>query len=148
MKAFTMKKERAQQLKKDEININPHDQLFDQAIVPQMFMLIGELEIAELNDLMQENPNPKTIGLSILHLASVEGKVEAIKTLIDQGANIEASGANGFTPLHVAVSRGQLKVMEILIDRGANIEAPCENGFTPLYTAALKEQIRYTNSYS
>ena len=65
-----------------------------------------------------------------------KGDVEAIKVLLDKGANLEAVNENGQTPLHCAAREGHKKAIKVLLDKGANLEAVNEYGQTPLHRAA------------
>ncbi|MDT8990993.1 ankyrin repeat domain-containing protein [Curvibacter sp. APW13] len=57
---------------------------------------------------------------SYLHLASSRGHLELIGTLIDRGANREATDELGSTPLGWA---RDVKTIQALLDRGANVNA-------------------------
>lgn len=46
-----------------------------------------------------------------LHFAVLNNQPEAVKLLIEKGANIEAPDAMKMTPLHIAASRGFLEVV-------------------------------------
>ena len=52
-------------------------------------------------------------GATPLHSAAMEGCVEAVKVLLDRGANIEVKDEIGFTSLHRATSRGRVEVVKV-----------------------------------
>ena len=56
--------------------------------------------------------------------------------LVNAGAELEATLAEGETPLHVAAERRQHEVMSVLIEAGANPDTQTLTGATPLYVAA------------
>jgi hypothetical protein len=59
-----------------------------------------------------------------LHLAVRQNQVEAVKLLIEKGANIECPDAMKMTPLHHAVVLGHLDIVKVLVEEGpCNIEA-------------------------
>jgi hypothetical protein len=58
--------------------------------------------------------------------------VPAVKALIELGAEVEASGANGWTPLHSAAFGGRAEVVTTLVESGADIGASTLGGETPL----------------
>jgi ankyrin repeat protein len=86
-----------------------------------------------------ENTNEMTA----LHLAAATGHVEAIKVLVQLGADIEANtavagdGGGGDTPLHLAVNNGRMESIQMLVQLGANKEAKTAPGGTPMHVAAL-----------
>lgn len=57
-----------------------------------------------------------------LNQAIKNGNVEAVKSIILAGANVNDKTKNGWTPLHLAVKRGHAKIIKILIDAGANFK--------------------------
>jgi ankyrin repeat protein len=67
---------------------------------------------------------------SPLHLSAKRGHLEAVRTLLDRGANTEAviaaiwDGYSHRTPLHCAAEEGHADVVRLLLDRSANIGAP------------------------
>ena len=65
------------------------------------------------------------------------GQVKALQMLLEKGANIEATNADGKTPLHTVVSNGLVELVKILLENGANTEAVDEEGWTPLHRAAF-----------
>jgi len=64
------------------------------------------------------------------------GKVDAIKALIEAGAQIEAKDRKGQTALMWAADEGNAPAMQALIDAGADIHARVKSGFTPMLFAA------------
>jgi hypothetical protein len=88
-------------------------------------------------------------GYTALMWASVKGQIDAIKALIDAGADvdkpcyggIDESGINGYTPLILAAWSGETLAIKALIDAGADVNAACivqtnETGYTVLMAAA------------
>lgn len=54
-------------------------------------------------DIKQENPQPFKCGMSLLHLAARHGQSEAVRCLVESGADIYALDNMERTPLHSAV---------------------------------------------
>lgn len=75
-------------------------------------------------------------GRTALYRAASEGKTEAVRILLDKGANLNAQASNGSTPLLEAVTFARVAVVQLLIERGAKIELADASGNTPLMVAA------------
>ena len=58
-----------------------------------------------------------------LHKAAEIGDIEAIITLIQQGADVHAKYKHGYTPLHLAAEQGRVDVIDILVKDGADVNA-------------------------
>lgn len=65
-----------------------------------------------------------------------------VAELIRGGADIHATGTNGWTPLHMAAARGQVEKARLLIDAGADVNRRTEidASETPLMEAAFRGQ--------
>jgi ankyrin repeat protein len=77
----------------------------------------------------------KTGGMTALLLASRDGRVEAVKALLDGGADIDqVSDGDGSSPLVLTLLNGQFDVAMVLIERGANPSlATSTDGIAPLF---------------
>jgi ankyrin repeat protein len=53
-----------------------------------------------------------------LHIASVFGNLEAVKILIENGADVNVLNNNGSNPLHYAASRDRLEIVKLLVKSG------------------------------
>jgi len=74
-------------------------------------------------------------GEQALMFAAWRGHVDAVRWLLDRGAQINRAGLQ-WSALHYAVFAGHEKASKALIARGANINARSTNGSTPLMMAA------------
>ncbi|KAE9366832.1 hypothetical protein N431DRAFT_384803 [Stipitochalara longipes BDJ] len=75
--------------------------------------------------------------LSFRLLGAVRTRDEdAVRHLLDDGANLSARNFEGQTPLHLAVRNGDTSMVHILLQKGADLEATAANGNKPLYDAA------------
>jgi ankyrin repeat protein len=61
--------------------------------------------------------------------------IEAIQLLLDLGADVNATTADGRTALHGAALQGYDDVIKFLVAHGADLYAKDRKGFTPLDTA-------------
>ncbi|XP_063743119.1 BRCA1-associated RING domain protein 1 isoform X2 [Eleginops maclovinus] len=74
-------------------------------------------------------------GETPLHLAAIKGNVEAVKELLEQGADPNLKDNAGWTPLHEACNLGHLPVVEVLVSRGALLNTPGYKNDSPLHDA-------------
>jgi uncharacterized protein len=75
-------------------------------------------------------------GLTALHFAARQGAVRTVRTLVENGANVNhASPADGVTPLLIATINGQFDIAAYLLEQGADPNLANNAGVTPLYAA-------------
>lgn len=65
-----------------------------------------------------KSPNSKRTPL---HIAASRGKAEIVKTLIDNGADMNASDNDGKTPLYMAIESKKDSVINYLLSKGAKV---------------------------
>ena len=70
-----------------------------------------------------------------LHVAAVRGNVEAVRTLVQRGADRDARDAYGATPLALAARHSRSNVVSALLQAGADTNAQSAAGRTPLVEA-------------
>lgn len=77
-------------------------------------------------------------GITALHLAAEQGDVEAVRALLDAGAELDAGTRIGrYTPLHLAARGGHGAVVALLLEAGADpLAATTNSGATALHMAA------------
>ncbi len=69
--------------------------------------------------------------------AVMRGDSAGVRLLLRQGADVNASQADGMTALHWAATRGEADMARMLVSAGARVEALTRNGnYTPLHLAA------------
>jgi len=59
------------------------------------------------------------------------GDAAIVRALVAHGADVNATGANAYTPLHVAASRGNEELIRFLVASGARVDAKMDDGKTP-----------------
>ena len=97
-------------------------------------------DLTKLKTLLENN---KTLldaqdadGSTALHCACWKGHLEAVRFLLESGADVHAHNTNdhwGTTPLHAAAHANQAAIAALLIEAGADINARDMNGQTPLH---------------
>ena len=73
----------------------------------------------------------------LLH-AALTKQLAAARTLLDAGANVEASEEGGLRALHLAAESGDLEMIRLLVDHHATIDAKADDGSTPAALATKK----------
>jgi CubicO group peptidase (beta-lactamase class C family) len=81
----------------------------------------------------QENSTP---SLS-LHVAVLQGNIDAVRQHIDAGSDLNKKDAWGSTPLIIATTFGRTEVAKALIEAGSDMTIGNNEGSTPLHIAAL-----------
>lgn len=101
---------------------------------------IKENNINLVNSIINKNKDllsERIDSLTLLHIATMSRNIEVIKTLIKNGANINAKGGrHNYTPIFNSSGLGDIGAMKILIEHGANVNARDDFGETPLMAAA------------
>ncbi len=57
--------------------------------------------------------------------------LQTARLLIDQGADVNAAQAGGYTPLHQAAAAGRRELVLLLLEAGADSSKLCDQGKTP-----------------
>lgn len=86
-------------------------------------------------------------GETKLHRACIEGNVQLVKMLLDQGHPVNVKDNAGWNPLHEACIDGHLGVVELLLNNGGNTiinDKGCD-GITPLFDACCNGHIDVIN---
>ncbi len=69
--------------------------------------------------------------------AAMRGETDLVRSLLSEGADVNAAQGDGMTALHWAAERGNAEMAEILIYSGANVHAVTRIGqYTPLHLAS------------
>lgn len=68
--------------------------------------------------------------------AARRGEVELVRSMLDDGADVNAAQGDGLTALHASAERGHVEIAKLLIAAGADLDAETRIGhYTPLHLA-------------
>ena len=85
--------------------------------------------------------NPAAPADQALTEAVESRNIEAARSALATGANVNYTNGIGAIPLHTAAWKGDVAMATLLLDRGANIDAmDSHSGETPLHSAARGNQ--------
>jgi ankyrin repeat protein len=100
--------------------------------------LCGDIEVMKM--LLAHGADPKIstddhttplmaaagVGYSdgFIHDRSVDETIDAMKLILDLGADVNAANDQGLTALHGAAHKAALEEIQLLVDRGGNLAAP------------------------
>lgn len=88
----------------------------------------GDIEIAKL--LLENKAKIKDELLIAIKSPIVESRINMMKLLIDNKANINYADENGFTPLNIAIESGDMEFTKFLITNGANVNSLMQDGLS------------------
>src|SRR6185295_16003173 len=89
----------------------------------------GKRVANHLRKLMDQSPQAVDAGL---HDTARAGLLDHVRTLLDQGGEVNGRDDLGSTPLHWAVMSGHVDMVRLLLERGAEVDAHDKRGYTPL----------------
>jgi len=72
-----------------------------------------------------------------MFMAIEDGGIEAVKSLIAAGADLNAINKYGYPPLHIAIITQKSEIVRLLLAAGADLNAIDKYGYTPLYNAII-----------
>jgi CubicO group peptidase (beta-lactamase class C family) len=105
------------------------------AILAVTLLIVVGCATLEYSSREAEQP-PKPPGVS-LHVAALQGNIDAVRQHIRAGSDLNEKDAYGSTPLTIAITFGKAEVARALIEAGADMEIRDNNGSTPLHLAAF-----------
>jgi len=76
-----------------------------------------------------------------LHVATKLGKLDVVKLLITNGADVNALNYKDRTPLHVAATHNQPLIAEYLVGHGADLNARSDILSVPLHDAVVNNDL-------
>ena len=95
-----------------------------------------QYQFNEFKDMLEANPERiltrNSNGDTLLKIASLKDRYDAVKLLIELGANVNAVNSSGRTALHSACHAGNLESAKLLLDTNSIINIKDNDGSTPL----------------
>ncbi len=105
-----------------------------------IFEAVRNKDVSSLKKIVNADPTAVNVtnpsGHSPLIIASYNRNVEAVKFLLDHGAEVNYDFSQG-AAIHGASFKGYFDIVELLVDHGAKLDEPDGNGTTPLIYATL-----------
>jgi ankyrin repeat protein len=74
-------------------------------------------------------------GFTALHFAARDGRLDAVRALVEAGVDINQVSADKSTPMVIAVSNGHYELGKYLLEHGGNPNLANDDGLAPLYAA-------------
>ncbi len=97
---------------------------------------IASVSIAVAQTVSPPRPDSASSELTIIEAAR-RGDAEAVRSLLDRGADVNAAQGDGMSALHGAAERGHAEVADVLLAASADVEAKTRIGsYTPLHVAS------------
>lgn len=75
-------------------------------------------------------------GITLGHIASLNGNIECLRLLIERNIDVNAADERGGTLLHLAARNRNTECIALLLQHGANIDPKAADRSTPLHDAA------------
>ncbi|TKZ36171.1 ankyrin repeat domain-containing protein [Brachyspira catarrhinii] len=97
----------------------------------------GDIEIAKL--LLSNDAKIKGELLLAIKSPIVESRIDMMKLLIDNKANINYADEDGFTPFNIAIETGDMDLVKLLVTNGANVNSLMPYGGVNLIGWAISE---------
>ena len=66
---------------------------------------------------------------------------DAVRYLVESGANLNGRATEGFTALHLSAAHGRTENIRLLLRKGADVNVLSDKGWTPLLLATKRGQI-------
>jgi hypothetical protein len=88
------------------------------------------------------NVNVKDVyGMTPLHEAAINGHVEIVRLLLQNGADVNSKSNIGMTTLHFAAINGHVDILHLLVENGADLEAQNNDGWRALHYAVVNSRL-------
>jgi ankyrin repeat protein len=82
--------------------------------------LVALEDEAGFDDIKIDVNTRSRVGDTPLHIASIQGRASIVSQLLECGAEIDATGEDGYTALDYAVAHGHIETVRTLVSKGCN----------------------------
>jgi ankyrin repeat protein len=96
----------------------------------------------EIKNVKAEKINNLYQGRTVLIWAAYKNNTEAVKTLLDKGADVNKVDDDKRTALMLAVDNNNLKMVQDLLENGADVNIQDKNGSKPMEVAVIKNYLK------
>ncbi|KAJ0319678.1 hypothetical protein COL5a_010116 [Colletotrichum fioriniae] len=119
-------------------NVNARETSKDGAAPTALWHAACNPDLSTANKLLEAgaDPNAKSNGITLLHLAATKHWLELVKLLIKRKADLDAKSSSNDTPLHAAVWAKDFPIVRLMLDNRAKVEAKGSSKATPIMAAA------------
>lgn len=113
------------------------------ASASSIFQTAEDGDAKTLQQLLREDPKllntQNEQGMTALHTATLHGRTNIVKLLLESGAKSDVKDRFGGHPLRLAVLNGRMLELNLLLAAGADVNARDNDGRTPLTEAYNSE---------
>ena len=89
------------------------------------------MQSTEAEEILRENDAPT--GAEKSFIAAIQtNNTEAVRALLEAGADVNEPAYTSKTSLHYASHSRNMEILKLILSKGADVEARTEQGFTPL----------------
>lgn len=86
-------------------------------------------------------------GFTPLMFAAREGQIEAARMLLEAGADVDTTAADGKNALGMAIYNGHFELASLLVERGADVNQADAEGFPPLFWAVDRRNMEWSPGF-
>jgi ankyrin repeat protein len=121
-----------------------------QSIPNAVFEGVQKDDEALIRDALEADPSLlESVGVGgqtpLIH-AVLTGKLKAVITLLELGADTTATEQDGYNVLHAAGFQGRAEILKVLLEKGLDPMDKHRDGFYPIHRACWGPQERHTET--
>ena len=101
----------------------------------------GHFQVAELLHQHGASVNATDYNKTLLQAASVDGRSDVVRWLLERGADPNSQQNDHVPPIHLATVNGRPEVIQTLLEYGVDIHSTDKDGRTPLHLASSSGKV-------